>query len=84
MHIEPDDRLRQLAIAPADVPKKYALIDRSLADKQRDAGWRGEKGLVEKYHKLFADHAAAVLAGDGRGDVEVVDLRMQHGEEGSG
>ncbi|WP_370158071.1 AAA family ATPase [Bradyrhizobium yuanmingense] len=38
MHIEADDRLRQVAIAPADVPKKYALIDRPLADKQRDGG----------------------------------------------
>ncbi|MGY0575904.1 AAA family ATPase [Bradyrhizobium sp. RDM12] len=84
MHIERDDRLRQLAIAPADVSKKYALIDRPLADKQRDAGWRGDKGLVEKYHKLFADHAGAALAADGRCDVEVVDLRRQQGEERAG
>jgi len=84
MHIEPDDRLRQLAIAPADVPKKYALIDRPLADKQRDGGWRGEKGLVDKYHRLFADHAGAALAGDGRGDVEVIDLRVQHSEGSTG
>jgi hypothetical protein len=77
MHVEPDDRLRQLAMAPADVQKKYAVIDRPLADKQRDGGWRGQKGLVEKYHRLFIDHAAAALAGDGRGDVEVVDLRAQ-------
>ncbi|MDA9420929.1 hypothetical protein XH97_01900 [Bradyrhizobium sp. CCBAU 53380] len=76
MHIEADDRLRQLAIAPADVPKRYALIDRPLADKQRDGGWRGNV-LVDKYHRLFADQADAVLAGDGRGDVEVIDLRMQ-------
>ncbi|UPK37903.1 ATP-binding protein [Bradyrhizobium sp. 186] len=80
MHIEPDDRLRQLAIAPADVQKKYALIDRPLADKQRDGGWRGQKGLVDKYHRLFADHAGAALAGDGRADIEVVDLRTQNGE----
>jgi AAA domain len=84
MHIEPDDRLRQLAIAPADVPKKYALIDRPLADKQRDGGWRGQKGLVDKYHRLFADHAGAALAGDGRGDVEVIDLRMQDSEGNTG
>jgi AAA domain len=77
MHVEPDDRLRQLAMAPADVQKKYAVIDRPLADKQRDGGWRGQKGLVEKYHRLFTDHAAAALAGDRRGDVEVVDLRAQ-------
>jgi hypothetical protein len=84
MHIEPDDRLRQLAIAPADVEKKYALIDRPLADKQRDGGWRGQKGLVDKYHRLFVDHAGAALAGDGRDDVEIIDLRMQHSEEKTG
>jgi hypothetical protein len=80
MHIEPDDRLRQLAIAPADVQKKYALIDRPLADKQRDGGWRGQKGLVDKYHRLFADHAGVALAGDGRTDIEVVDLRIPVGK----
>jgi hypothetical protein len=69
-----------LAIAPADVQKKYALLDRPLADKQRDGGWRGEKGLVDKYHRLFADNAGAALAGDGRADIEVIDLRTQNGE----
>lgn len=81
MHIESDDRLRQLAIAPADVQKRYALIDRPLADKQRDGGWRGQKGLVDKYHRLFADHAGAALAADSRGDVEVIDLRVLDGEQ---
>ena len=80
MHIEPDDRLRQLAIAPADVQKKYALIDRPLADKQRDGGWRGQKGLVDKYHRLFADHSGVALAADGRTDIEVVDLRIPVGK----
>jgi hypothetical protein len=61
--------------------KRYALIDRPLADKQRDGGWRGQKGLVDKYHRLFADHAGAALAADGRGDVEVIDLRIQNGEQ---
>ncbi|RXH29336.1 hypothetical protein XH84_22905 [Bradyrhizobium nanningense] len=84
MHIEPDDRVRQLAIAPADVSKKYALIDRPLADKQRDGGWRGQKELVEKYHRLFVDQAGAVLTGDGRIDVEVIDLRVQKNEGASG
>ncbi|WFU45958.1 AAA family ATPase (plasmid) [Bradyrhizobium sp. CB82] len=81
MHIEPDDRLRQLAIAPADVQKKCALIDRPLEDKQRDGGWRGQKGLVDKYHRLFADHADAALSGDGRVDIEVVDLGTRNGED---
>lgn len=84
MHIEPDDRLRQLAITPIDVQKKYVLIDRPLPDKQRDGGWRGQKGLVDKYHRLFADHAEAARAGDGRTDVEVVDLRVKEGEPSAG
>jgi predicted kinase len=84
MHVEQDDRLRQLAIAPADVQKKYAIIDRPLADKQRDGGWRGQKGLVDKYHRLFADHAGAALAGDGRSDVEVADLRAQTDGQSTG
>jgi hypothetical protein len=80
MHIEPDDRLRQLSIAPADLQKKYALIDRPLTDKQRDGDWRGQKGLVEKYHRLFVDHASAALAADGRTDIEVFDFRAQSGD----
>jgi hypothetical protein len=53
--------------------KRSTLVDRSLADKQRDGGWRRQKGLVDKYHRLFADHAGAALAGDGRADIEVVE-----------
>ncbi|WP_316158731.1 MULTISPECIES: AAA family ATPase [unclassified Bradyrhizobium] len=81
MHIEPNDRLRQLAIAPTDIQKTYVLIDRPLEDKQRDGGWRGQKGLVEKYHRIFTDNAADAIAGDGRADVEVIDLRTQLGED---
>jgi len=79
MHVEADDRLRQLAITPADVEKKYALIDRPLADKRRDGGWRGQKNLVDKYHQLFAENVDSALAGDGRTDVKVLDLRVQGG-----
>jgi hypothetical protein len=75
MHIEPEHRIRQLLIAPPDVKIKYVIIDRPLEEKQRDAGWRARKGVVEKYHHLFADHVSAALRGDGRPDVQVVDLR---------
>jgi predicted kinase len=66
MHIEPEDRLRQLAVAPADLKIKYVIIDRPLSDKQRDGGWREKAGLVEKYHHAFSEHATGVLSGDGR------------------
>jgi hypothetical protein len=52
--------------------------------RRRRASDSSPKGLVEKYHKLFADHAGAALAPDGRCDVEVVDLRRQQGEERAG
>lgn len=84
MHIEPDDRLRQLAIAPADVKKRYILIDRPLPDKQRDGDWRQKKGLVDKYHRMFADQVGAALKGDGREDVEVIDLRLQDRDDRAG
>jgi hypothetical protein len=38
MHIEAEDRLRQISIAPPDVGIKY-VIDRPLADKLKDARW---------------------------------------------
>jgi predicted kinase len=75
MHVEAEHRLTQSAVVPPDVRVRYVIIDRPLAEKQRDGGWRHEKGLVEKYDLLFADQAAAVLTGDGRDDIEVVDLR---------
>ncbi|RZN11417.1 hypothetical protein [Bradyrhizobium sp. Leo121] len=59
MHIEP-------AVSDSrPTCKRSTLDDRSLAAKQRDDGWRRQKGLVDKYHRLFADHAGAALAGTG-------------------
>lgn len=75
MHIEPEHRLRQISIAPPDIGIRYVIIDRPLADKLRDAGWRTEKGLVEKYHRLFPERVAAVLKGDGKPQIQVLDLR---------
>jgi predicted kinase len=75
MHIEPEDRLRQLAVAPADLNIKYAIIDRPLSEKQRDGDWREKAGLVDKYRRLFSERSGEALSGDGRNDVEVIDLR---------
>src|SRR5271154_7070333 len=38
------------------------------------------KGLVEKYDRLFAAQAEVALKGDGRPDIQVVDLRSSEGE----
>lgn len=74
MHIEPEHRLRQISIAPPDIGIKYVIIDRPFADKQRDAGRRSGRGIVEKY-QLFLANAAAALGGDGRPDIQALDLR---------
>jgi AAA domain len=75
MHVEVKNRIRQVAIAPPDVAVRYAVIDRPLADKQRDAGWRAGRGIVERYHEEFAQQVEVVLAGDGDPRVKVQDLR---------
>jgi hypothetical protein len=75
MHIEAEHRLRQISIAPPDVGIRYVIIDRPLGDKLRDAGWRAGRGIVEKYDGLFSAKVAAALQGDGRAEIDVVDLR---------
>ena len=75
MHVEVKNRIRQVAIAPPDVAVRYAVIDRPLAEKQRDAGWRAGRGIVERYHEEFAQQVVVVLAGDGDPRVKVQDLR---------
>lgn len=75
MHLDAEHRIRQLGTAPPDINVRYVIIDRPLADKQRDAGWRAGKGIVEKYDHAFASGLEAALQGDGKSNVEVVDLR---------
>ncbi len=77
MHIEPDHRRLQLATVPPDISVRYVIIDRPLADKKGDAGWRAGKGIVEKYHELFSSQLESALKGDDAANVEVVDLRNQ-------
>jgi hypothetical protein len=81
MHIDPEHRLRQLSIVPPDVKIRYVVIDRPLAEKQRDAVCRDGRGLIEKYDRVFAAQVATALEGDGRPDVQVVDLRSSGDEE---
>jgi predicted kinase len=75
MHIEEKARLRQVSVAPPDVAVRYAVIDRPLSEKQRDAGWRTYKGIVERYDQLFADQLDMVLSGDGNHRIKVEDIR---------
>ena len=61
-------------------PIHYYVIDRPLAEKHRDAGWRdnvfvkGEK-LIDRHHRSFQSGIAAILAGDEDPRVTVHDHR---------
>jgi hypothetical protein len=84
MHVEVEDRKRQSRIAPPDIGIRYVIIDRPIEEKLRDAGWRAGRGIVEQYHETFPLKVAAALGGDGRPEVEVVDLRALNPKGGSG
>jgi predicted kinase len=57
---------------------RYAVLDRPMAEKQRDAGWRAELpfDLLAKHQQTFDSQLRDILAGDGQPNVEVIDLRM--------
>ncbi len=76
MHVEVEHRRRQVESAPPDIGIRYVIIDRPLADKQSDAGWRSGRGIVEKYDQVFPEKVQSALNGDGNPGVEVIDLRQ--------
>lgn len=71
MHVEVEHRRRQVESAPPDIGIRYVIID---PDKQRDAGWRSGRGIVEKYDQVFPEKVQSALSGDGNPGVEVIDL----------
>jgi predicted kinase len=73
-HLKGEHRQRQAKMAPPDLPVRYVVINRPLADKQRDAGWREAKGIVESHDREFEDVREAVLKGDNLPNVTVVDF----------
>lgn len=68
------DRLACVALAPAGARIEYVVIDRPLADKMANRGWRPE-WLIEKHHQRMQSCAKDIMAGDGLPNVSVVDLR---------
>lgn len=75
------DRLACVALAPVGATVSYVVIDRPLAAKHADAGWRADvvvrdKPLVEYHHERFQSALRDILAGDGLPNVNVVDLRV--------
>ena len=71
------DRLAIVGLTGASAPVRYIVIDRPMEEKRRDAGWRAELGfdLIDKHDQIFRSQLKDILAGDGRSNVEVVDLR---------
>lgn len=71
------DRLACVDLAPHGGKVRYIVIDRPMEEKRRDAGWRAELGfdLLAKHQQTFNSQIKEILAGDGRQNVEVVDLR---------
>ena len=70
------DRLAVVGLAPVGAQIRYIIIDRSMADKERDAGWRAEvPGLLAKHDQTFRSQLKDILSGDGLPNVMTVDLR---------
>ena len=74
-HLKAEQRKRQALLAPPDIDVRYVIIDRPLAEKQKDAGSPGGRGIVELDHAQFAATLDAVLAGDALSNVIVEDER---------
>ena len=75
------DRLACVGLAPAGARITYIVIDRPLAEKTKDGGWRndvkiGDKTLIEVHHERFQSTIKDIMRGDGLPNVNVVDLRV--------
>lgn len=74
------ERRAMIDLLPPGHPVRYVIVDRPLADKLRDGGWRLEvrcdgETLVERHHRAFANALPNILAGDHLPQVIVEDAR---------
>lgn len=79
-NIKRKDRLAFVDLVPASMWVQYVVIDRPLPEKLATAGWRadvkiGEQSLIERHHEIMQSNLRDILAGDGRANVRVSDLR---------
>jgi predicted kinase len=84
-HLHRKDRLAHVSLAQAGTKVQYIVVDRPLADKKRDGGWRLDVkfqqadgsviDLIDKHHQTFKSQERDILKGDGLPNVEVIDLR---------
>ena len=71
------DRPTIVDLAPLDIQVIYEVVDRSLAEKLATGDWRLEQEeLIQGHDELFQIELPNILAGDGRPNVEVTDLRQ--------
>jgi hypothetical protein len=81
-HLRRADRLKAVALAHGG-PVRYVVIDRPMADKRRDGGWRNGAvasgafaiDLLAKHEQTFRSQLKDIIAGDHLPNVEVVDLQ---------
>lgn len=81
-HLSRKDRLASVALAPPGTGVSYIIIDRPLADKMRDGGWRLDvkidgMTLVEKHHQRMQGSIKDILRGDGLPNVIAFDHRTK-------
>jgi predicted kinase len=74
------DRRSLRDLCSDDTHIKYFVVDRPLADKHRDAGWRDDVDiegvkLIDKHHQSFQSGLKYILRGDDDPRVEVNDMR---------
>lgn len=75
------DRRKLRDLCPADASINYFVIDRPLAEKHRDAGWRArvtvkDMPLIEYHHQRFQSGLKYILRGDDDPRVTVHDYRQ--------
>ena len=75
-NLDRGDRMRVLDNLPRGVFARYVVIDRDLAEKERDRGWRPEE-LILKQHRLFRAEEQNILAGDQHPFVTIQDRRKR-------
>jgi len=70
-HLKRKDRLAAVALAPGGSTVRYVVVDRPLADKLVNRGWRSEE-LVKKHDQSFKSSLPEILEGDYLSNVVVV------------
>lgn len=81
------DRMACTSLVPAGAGIRYVVVDRPMALKVRDGGWRNgithaKSGLslMELHAQRFKAQMPNILAGDGLPNVEVLDARDDQAE----